>query len=186
MWPSGAPRRTFLGEDFGRVSDLTVFAPAVLEQNLVRRVPFLVELRNCPHTAQWQVLQYILDRLPGLSKVWMDAGGNGSHLAEVAWQHLGSSTVERVHIDREWYATNLPIFKTGCEDSLLLCPRDLDVRNDLLSFELIDGIPKLPSSRSTGRTGPRHGDAGIALVMVYGASRDDSAADWLATYSKKR
>lgn len=178
--------RTFLGEDFGRTSDLSVFVPCVLEQNLVRRVPFMVELRNCPHNAQWQVLEYILDRLPSLRKVHMDAGGNGSHLAEVTWQKYGSDVVERVHIDQDWYATQLPIFKAGCEDKLLLCPRDLDVRNDLLSFELINAVPRLPSTRTTGRTGPRHGDSGIALVMMYAASRDDSAADWLATYGKKR
>lgn len=174
-----------LGEDFGRTSDLSVFAPVTLEQDLVRRIPFLVELRNVPHRHQEQILLYILDGLPRLSKVWMDAGGNGSALAEAAFEAKGGGVVERIHIRREWYAEQLPLFRAALQDSLVLIPRDVDVKTDLQSFELVEGVPRLPSTRVKGKSGPRHGDAGIALVMALGASRDDSAQSWLDTFGGK-
>lgn len=173
------------GEDFGRTADLTVFGPVTTCQNMVRRFPFLVELRNCPHEAQAQAMIYVIRRLPHFGKGWLDAGGNGSYVAEKVWQEFGSS-IERVHIDRDWYATNLPIFKAGCEDALIEYPRDVDVKSDLMSFELVDGLPRLPSTRAKGKNGPRHGDAGIMLVMGYAASRDDSAEQWLAAYGNRK
>ena len=39
---------TFLGEDFGRSGDLSVFWPLAIEKDLTRRTPFTVELRNVP------------------------------------------------------------------------------------------------------------------------------------------
>ena len=178
--PEGAPH--FLGFDFGRVSDLTVFAPATLRQDLVRHVPFLVELRNVPHVQQLQVLAFIADRLPLLSGIWADAGGNGSFLAEAAADRYGPSVVEQVKISGAWYAEHLPPFRAAFQDQLLSIPSDLDVRNDVADFRLEGGVPKLPASRSKGRDGKgRHGDAGIALLMVYSASRaDDAQRYWAA------
>ena len=64
-WPTLTHRAmTFLGEDFGRSGDLTVLAPLVQQQNLTRRTPFIVELRNVPFRQQEQIVFYLLDKLP--------------------------------------------------------------------------------------------------------------------------
>lgn len=161
----------YLGEDFGRVSDLSVFAPVTLEQDLVRTVPFLVELRKIPHKQQEQVLFYILDRLPKFAKACMDGGGNGSYLAEQAKLKY-RSRVEVVDITRGWYVEHLPPFRRAFEDELLRVPRDADVKADLQAFRRLNGVPKLPDIRKKAQADqlPRHGDAGIALVMAYVAS----------------
>ena len=39
---------TCFGEDFGRSEDLTVIWPLQIGQDLMRRTPFIVELRNIP------------------------------------------------------------------------------------------------------------------------------------------
>jgi phage FluMu gp28-like protein len=62
---------------------------------------------------------------------------------------------------------------------MLDLPRDADVLMDLLSFEVIKGIPKLPDSRNVQRASPgsrvkakkRHGDAAIAIALAHYASR---------------
>ncbi|MGL4885489.1 MAG: hypothetical protein ACRC4V_03925, partial [Aeromonas veronii] len=60
--PRGA--RCFFGMDFARKQDLSVITPLVQQQDLRRRPPFLVELRNVPYAEQRLVLFYVVDRLP--------------------------------------------------------------------------------------------------------------------------
>jgi phage FluMu gp28-like protein len=87
-------RRCF-GEDFGRNGDLSVFWPLQIQSNLVRRTPFVVELRRVPFRQQEQILFYIVDRLPRLIGGALDARGNGQYLAETARQRYGAR-VEQV------------------------------------------------------------------------------------------
>ena len=61
------------GADFGRSGDVTVIWPLQIAPNLVRRTPFIVELRNVPFKQQAQVLFYIVDRLPRFNGGAMDA-----------------------------------------------------------------------------------------------------------------
>ena len=75
-------RAHILGEDFARSGDLTVFAPGEIGLDLVRRVPFQVELRNIPFAQQKQILWYILDRLPNFKAAALDSRGNGQQMAE--------------------------------------------------------------------------------------------------------
>lgn len=169
-------RMHFFGEDFGRTADLTVIAPAMQTQQLVRRVPFLVELRNVPFRQQEQILFFVVDRLPRFVAGAMDATGNGQYLAEVAMQRYGAGRIAQVHLTEKWYSENLPPFKAAHEDGTIEYPRDVDVRDDVRRFEVIKGIPKLPTSKTKGQTGQRHGDAGIALVLMYAASRMEMEA----------
>lgn len=46
---------SFNGEDFGRSGDLSVHVPLIQTRNLVRRVPFIIELRNVPFRQQEQI-----------------------------------------------------------------------------------------------------------------------------------
>jgi phage FluMu gp28-like protein len=168
-------RLHYFGEDFGRVSDLTVIAPVVLSQDLVRRVPFLVELRRVPFEQQRQILFFIADRLPRLSGGALDATGNGAYLAEVAAQRYGENVIEQVNMTAPWYAENLPPFKAAHEEHRLEYPKDADVLEDVCSFELIDGLPRLPKAKKKGKSGGmRHGDAGIALLLAYTAARTEA------------
>lgn len=179
--------QSFFGEDFARYMDLTVMAPIVLERNLVRRVPFLVELADCPFEQQRQIFFYIVDRLPRFRKGFPDASGNGAYLAEVAMQKYGSR-IEPIVFNSAWYRDNTAPFKAAFEDRTILVPRDRDVLDDLRAFEVVRGIPVMPELRRKDAAGQkRHGDAGIALLLAYQASRADFTPcdEWQSTGSAR-
>lgn len=169
-------RPHYFGFDFGRVSDLSVFAPVELGIKLVRTVPFLVELRNVPYDQQKEFLLFVVPRLPRFGGGKLDATGNGEALGEFAATTWGPEICEAVKLNDTWYAENLPPFKAAVEDGQQLLPRDLLVRQDLGAFQMINGTPKLPkaktsSKRVDGKTVSRHGDSGIAIVLGHAASR---------------
>jgi phage FluMu gp28-like protein len=164
-----------LGEDFGRVSDLSVMAPVTIEQKLHRRVPFLVELRNVPYKQQEHILFYIIDRLPRFQGAALDATGNGDYLAEQTGLRYGPRIIE-VKLSEAWYSENLPPFKAAFEDGTFWIPKDLDVVSDLRALQVIGGVPKLPKTRQQqkGAKGKqRHGDSAVALALADFASRSD-------------
>lgn len=165
---------SMVGEDFARSGDLTVIAPCQITSMLVRDFPFLVELRNVPFKAQALIFFYICDRLPRFSHAMMDATGNGAFLAEVAQQRYGIGRVTRVHLSETWYRENTPALKAAFEDDAILLPRDADTLSDVCAFRLVRGVARIPDVRVADKNGGnRHGDAGIALVLAYAASRQD-------------
>lgn len=164
----------FFGEDFGRVSDLTVIAPGFLTQDLKRRFPFVVELHNVPFEQQRQVIFYIADRLPRFFAGALDATGNGAYLAEVTMQRYGANRISCISLTDTWYATNLPPFKAAFEDEVIQVVRDADHLMDLGAFKVINGIPKLPKTKNKSvidKAIKRHGDAGIAYALGHFASK---------------
>jgi phage FluMu gp28-like protein len=68
----------------------------------------------------------------------------------------------------------MPPFREAHERALISYPSDIDVRNDVALIRRIDGVPMLPKDRSeaTSSKKKRHGDAAIALVLAYAASRE--------------
>ena len=169
--------RSYYGMDFGRSGDLSVLWPLLEDQALVRRVPFLVELRNVPFEQQRQILFYIVDRLPRFMAGAMDARGNGQYLAEVAMQRYGSTRIEQVMLTEGWYRDNMPPFKAAFEDGTIDdLPRDADILADLRAIEVVQGVARIPDRRTTGdEGGKRHGDAAVAGCLAYAASRRDVA-----------
>ncbi|WP_439640081.1 terminase large subunit domain-containing protein [Nevskia sp.] len=162
------------GQDFARRGDLSVIAPYQLTRNLVRRFPFLVELRNVPFKAQALILFYIADHLPRFSHGMLDSTGNGAYLAEVAQQRYGEALITRVHLSEPWYRDNTPALKAAFEDGSILLPRDVEVLNDIATFRLVRGVARIPDQRAQDKDGnKRHGDAGIAVLLAYAASRHD-------------
>jgi phage FluMu gp28-like protein len=161
------------GEDFGRSGDLTVIAPITIEQDLKRRVPFLVELRNVPFKQQEQVLNYIVDRLPRLAAGALDARGNGQYLAEQTAYRYGAGRIECVMLSQAWYLEHMPKLKAAFEDDRISVPRDRDVADDLRAIQVIRGIPRLPEGK-TGDAKARHGDAAIAIALAYYAAQMDT------------
>lgn len=165
---------SFNGEDFGRSGDLTVHVPLIQTQNLVRRVPFLVELRNVPFRQQEQIAFYLMDRLPRFTGGAFDARGNGQFLAEVAMQRYGASRIQQVMLSEGWYREHMPPVKAALEDGTLdALPRDGDVLADLRAVQVIKGVPRIPETRTTGEDkGKRHGDSAVAVALAYFASRE--------------
>lgn len=166
-------RRSFLGEDFARSRNLTVLAPAQELQNLTLRLPFLVELADCPFEQQSQILFYLVDRLPRFSKAALDARGNGQYLAEVATQKYGVSRIESVMLSEPWYREHTAPLKARFEDGTILLPRDSETLDDLRAFEVVRGVPRIPDREGAKRPDGivRHGDAAIAVLMADYASR---------------
>jgi phage FluMu gp28-like protein len=154
------------GEDFGRNGDLSVFWPLQIQPNLVRRTPFVVELRRVPFRQQEQILFYIVDRLPRLIGGALDARGNGQYLAEIARQRYGAR-VEQVMLSAQWYRDNMPRYKAAFEDGMVELPRDAEILADHRALEIEHGYAHVAERRD--RKG-RHGDAAIAGALAYYAS----------------
>ena len=171
-------RRHVYGMDFARSGHLSVIAPMEIGIDLRKRVPFLVEMRNVPHKQQEQVLFAIVKRLPRFSGGAMDAGGNGSAIAEAAVDEFGS-LVEGIHFSESWYRDNMPKFKRGFEDEEFIIPKDDDVLEDHRSIRMVRGVPRVPevkTEKGAGKKnkGKRHGDSAIAICLADYASRQDT------------
>lgn len=165
---------SFDGEDFGRSGDLSVHVPLIQHQNLVRRVPFTVELRNVPFRQQEQIAFYLLDRLPRFTGGAFDARGNGQYLAEVAMQRYGATRIQQVMLSEGWYREHMPPVKAALEDGNLVdLPKDADTLADLRAVQVVRGVPRVPDERTQGEDkGKRHGDAAVAVALAYYASRE--------------
>lgn len=169
------PRRAHVfGEDFARTGDATVIFPLEIGTDLVRRTPFVVELRNVPFDQQREVLFYVVDRLPRLIGGALDATGNGAYLAEVAAQKYGSTIVE-VKFSQDWYRHNSLPYIEAFTDATIVLPKHEDILRDHQSLAYVDGIVKVPNNhRFKGTDGfDRHGDSAIAGLLAYYASRAD-------------
>lgn len=169
--------RHYFGEDFGRVSDLSVITVAEEGVDLVNRVKLVVELANCPFTQQEQILWYILDRLPRFTRGAMDAGGNGAALAEKTADRYGHSRIDQVKLTVQFYVENFPPFKAALEDGTFTdLPKDREVRDDHRAIRVIRGVPRLPDAKTQkgdAKKSSRHGDSAIASLMVDYAMRRD-------------
>jgi phage FluMu gp28-like protein len=171
------------GEDFGRLGDLTVIEPIVIQSNLDRVIPFSVELRNLPFKQQEQVLFYIADRLPRLIGGALDAGGNGMYLAEQARHRYGSQRIFEIKLSDSWYLENMPPFKAAFEDAKLTIPADAEQLNDLRALQVINGIIKLPKAKTATGSNQRHGDSAISKALAWYASTHGHTGD---TYTPMR
>jgi phage FluMu gp28-like protein len=137
-------------------------------------------LGHCPYRQQEQIFNFIVDNLPRFKGAALDAGGIGSTLAEFARQKYGS-LIEQVYLSESFYSAEMPKFKAAFEDGLLDdIPQDDEIRDDLRAIKKIDGVPKLPKSKSQtksadGKRVQRHGDGAIALLLANRALSKDSA-----------
>ena len=169
------PRRQHVfGEDFARSGDVTDIMPFEIGVDLIRRCPFLVELRNVPFDQQRDILFYTVDRLPRLAGGALDKTGNGAYLAEKAAQKYGATVIE-VALTVQWYAAEMPAYIEAFADRTVLIPQHEDVLNDHQSLQYVNGIIKVPDDhRFKGSDGLyRHGDSAIAGALGYYASRQN-------------
>jgi phage FluMu gp28-like protein len=164
---------SFFGEDFGRSGDLTVIWPLQITEKLVRRTPFVTELRNIPFRQQEQILFYIADHLPRFQAGAMDARGNGQYLAETAMQRYGAR-IRQVMLSNEWYRENMPRYKAAFEDGTVELPRDAEILGDHRALVMEKGVVHVPERRERSAGGkPRHGDSAIAGALAFFASTID-------------
>ena len=160
----------YLGGDYGRVADLTVFWPLAVQRDCVRRTPFVVELRNAPFDAQRQILQALCDGLPNFSGSKHDATGLGFSTAEFAVQRYGELRNEAVKLNVPWYRENTQPVKTAFEDGAIVIPMDAEIHSDLRLVTVKAGVAYVPDLKS-GTQKNRHGDSAVALMLAYAASR---------------
>jgi len=170
----------YLGGDYGRVSDLTVFWPLSVQRDLKRHTPFVVELRNIPFDGQAQVQDYLMARLPRFSAADLDATGLGASMAEHAAQRFGRNQLDKskgpvgriaeVKLSVEWYRENMQPLKTAFEDGTIDLPRDADTVSDFKIIEVVRGVATVPAIKS-GIKKDRHGDSCVACALAYSASR---------------
>lgn len=167
--------QSFYGMDFARSGDLSVIWPLLKEQNLRKRVPFVLELRNVPFKQQEFILFYIVRRLPNFLKGAHDARGNGQQIAESAAVEFGFNRIAQVMLTEGWYRDNMPPLKAALEDDTLYdIPADKDVTGDIRAFRVVKGVARIPEKRTSEKGGDkRHGDAGVALALADFASRQD-------------
>lgn len=167
--------RSAVGGDFARSGDLSVICPLQIQQDLVRKVPFMVEIRNMPFRQQLQILWYIMRRLPRFIAGAFDARGNGQQMSEETADEFGHGRIHQVMTTAAWYLEAFPQYKAGMEDGLSLIPRDADVLDDHRTAVQVNGIPQIPEKRKKGKDGgKRHGDALIASAMSYWATLQDT------------
>lgn len=163
--------QTGVGMDIGRYRDLSVICPMQVTRVMRRVVPFLVELSKVPFQQQEQIRDAVVRGLPRFIGGRTDATGIGASLAESGTQRFGESMVG-VKFSTEWYRVEMPPVKAAFEDDAISVPRDAEVAADLRAFKVIKGIASLPAVRlAAGAGGMRHGDAGIAIVLAYSATR---------------
>lgn len=170
------------GEDFARISDLSVIWPIQIRRNLSRYCPFILEMRNVPFEQQKQILFYIVDRLPMFQAGALDATGNGAYLAEVAAQRYGETRISQIKLSDSFYSEHMPKFRRAFEEGTTSVPKDSDVIMDHRAIKKVNGVPKVPrgdrttSSESKGKGNKkRHGDSAIAHFLGYFATLQDVA-----------
>lgn len=163
--------QTGFGMDVGRYRDLSVLCPMQLTRTMRRIVPFMVELSKVPFQQQEQIRDAVVGGLPRFIGGRTDATGIGASLAESGTQRFGASMIG-VKFSTEWYRVSMPPVKAAFEDDAISVPRDAEVSADLRAFKIIKGIATLPALRVAAASGgTRHGDAGIAIVLAYDATR---------------
>ncbi|HEX7820668.1 MAG TPA: terminase family protein [Sphingobium sp.] len=170
-------RRSYFGQDFARVGDVSPIAVGQHDEhtNLICR--FIIEMRNVPFREQEFVINWIVSRLPNFCAGKMDARGNGSALAEYAQQKWGTARIEAVMASDKTYLAFMPKLKAGLEDRTFTIPLDEGTMEDLRMVKQVKGVPKIPDSsvqsKADGAKGQRHGDNAIALMHLIAAADED-------------
>lgn len=174
--------RHFIGEDFARSSDLSVFWILSENKDLTLSTPFIVELRNAPHKVQEQIAHYIIDRLPRFNGGGFDARGNGEYLAESCTERYGEDLIISVKASESFYLNAFPKLKAALEDKTITLPKSADILADFRSVKLVKGVPKIVERVNEKDSHlKRHGDSVIACLLgVYARSElgDNEQVDY--------
>lgn len=164
-----------IGGDFALRQDRSAYAVGYTDQRLDRHVPLLVEARVCPYDQQKQLLWHIADFLRERRRLGsgvLDAGGNGMVLAQEARQRYGVERIVELLASDAWLRVHSTRLKTAFEDRTIRIGKDIDVRDDIHQFRVINGVGRIPSDvRKVGTDGGRrHADAAVAVLNLFAAT----------------
>lgn len=172
--------RWAIGMDFARHRHFSVIKPAMINQELHRDVPFLIELANAPTRQQEQILWALLDGLENWTFAG-DATGPGQTLMEYTGDRYGRAEldsdknqyiggpVHEITLSRTWYGEWMGKYISLFEDGFISLPRDASLEDDHRAVEFIDGIPMVPKlERKDIKDADlvRHGDGAIAGALM--------------------
>lgn len=180
----GERRTWYLGGDFGMRQDRSSFPIGFVGQDLKRHVPLIMELRTCPYDQQKQALFWLVDLIEGAGDTFaggiLDANGNGMVLAQESAQRFGADRIVEKMPSTEWSRETGPRFRAAFEDTMIMIPADIDVRNDLRQLQSIGGVAKMPAHvRNEGTDGgKRHGDSAVSLWHFHAATMRGDGAKW--------
>lgn len=176
-------RQSYVGEDFARDGDLTIWFPLQETADVLIKCPFILEVSNLPFEEQWQITEYIIDRLPRFTHGTFDARGNGQWLAEKTMLKYGEERITMSMASEKWYRENMPAYQAAYEDQAILIPWDIEVIDDHRAFRRINGVTNLPNVRRKSKTKgvKRHGDTGIAGCNAWHATRQRGRDDFEVT-----
>ncbi|MBL4800868.1 MAG: hypothetical protein JKY45_03170 [Emcibacter sp.] len=162
----------YFGEDFAMRNDQTAIVAGFVAQNMDRIAALVVELHQCPYDQQKQALFFIVDRLPRFAKGILDANGNGMVLAQEARQKYGEPAIEELMPNDNWLREYTPKLVAAFQDRTIEISQDVDIRDDLRLFEIINGVGKIPRDVRTKGVGgeKRHGDTAVALLNFHAAT----------------
>jgi phage FluMu gp28-like protein len=181
--------RHSFGMDFARHRDFSEITPMAIETNLMRKVPFIIELHNVPTRQQEQILWAMLDGLPPGFTGAMDATGSGETLAEYTADKYGHTRIAQIKLNRTWYGNWMPKFIDLFEDGMIDLPMDDNIAQDIRAIEEIDGVPMVAAIRKEDVKDPdlmRHGDSAIALCLANFAAVTLTAGSPKAKSRKRR
>lgn len=177
---AGFGGRWAVGMDFARHRHFSVIKPARITADLVRDVPFVIELANAPTRQQEQILWFLLDRLQRWTFAG-DATGPGQTLMEYTGDRYGRAElspdsgtyrggpVHEITLSRAWYGEWMSKYITLFEDGFIVLPRDASLEDDHRAVEYIDGIPMVPRIERKDLKDAdlmRHGDGAIAGALM--------------------
>lgn len=162
------------GQDFARNGDLSVIGAGSIEQNTRRVLKLTVELHDVPYNQQRQIAFFVIDSLPRMVGIAVDATGNGGYLGEALRLHYGEDLVDAVHITDNFYREWSPKYKALYESNDISIPKDEDIIADQRQMQNIRGVPKIDKNRRKGADGKkRHGDSAGAYLMFTRATYID-------------
>ncbi|MDR0878946.1 MAG: terminase family protein [Treponema sp.] len=162
----------FIGEDFARSGDLTVFWLDELVEKKHARTVAVVELRNWPFDQQWQFWVLLVGALRIFGGAALDARGNGQMIAEKAETEWPGRAIP-VMITRAWYGTWFPKLKGRLEDREWTIPQDEYLIGDFGVVRLKAGYPLIDDSTKekagSALSRKRHGDGAVASALALNA-----------------
>lgn len=179
--------RHVMGYDFARHRHFSTMVPMEIEQNMRRRVPFVLEMHKVPTRQQQDLLWHINRKLPRWSGEAIDATGSGETIAEYTGSEFGSR-VHQIKLNRPWYGLWMPKMVQAFEDRQIDIPRDANLADDLRAIENVDGVPQVVKETRDIKDPElhRHGDFAVALCLAWFASLNLVAEfDWQAAPGKR-
>ena len=181
--------RHVFAQDWARHRDFSIAGPMVIQPDMRRSVPFVIEMHNVPARQQEQIVWTMIDHLPRRCGGAMDATGSGETFAEYTGDKYGSS-VHQVKLSRSWYGAWMPKLVQAHEDAVIDYPADANLADDVRAIEDIDGIPQITSVRRKDLKDPdlyRHGDFAVFLVLAWFATINQSGEiAWESVPSRSR